>query len=450
LLSAVALAACGSSSKSSSGSGSGGNPTTVPTTPATLPVSNTYGTGVTADTIKIGIALIDFQSIAQYIHLTHGDEEKIDNVFIDQINKNGGINGKKLVAVYQKYVPIGSITPTQVCTAMTEDHKVFAILGNIEDPSGASQLCVSKTHHTILVGHDMTTAEINGASPLGLMSTPDIAAERRLTVMLNLMKQANTLQGKKVAILTETGSKSRATGIAVPMLKAMGVQTGTMATLPVGQGTDTTAAQTQLTSVIQRWKGEGVNSVLIIGADVVPSQFVDMIVKNMPGVQLSTDSESSAVSSAQDEVRANQNPNSYEGMYSVNGLTDQQQFEDPNLQKCIKTYEDATGETVVAPKDLKAGADNLRVQVWVGISDICRELVMFQQIATKAGKYLNNNSWVNAIDSLGHVNDLPSSQYATLKTNKYDSDDTQALAVFHAAANDFVPTGPMQDVANLG
>jgi ABC-type branched-subunit amino acid transport system substrate-binding protein len=436
----ITMAACGSSSNNSS---SKSTTTLAPgASTTTLPELKSYGQGVTSKTVKIGIALVDWSSIQQFINFNHGDEQKIDQVFIDDINKNGGIGGKQLIAVYQKYTPIGSAGPTQVCTTFTEDQKVFAVLGNIEDPSGAGQLCVAKQHKTIMIGHDLTAAEVNGAN--GLMSTPDIVAERRLNVLLALLKSENTLQGKTVAVLAEPTTKARINDTITPALKDMGVKQGTSAVLSI-TGTDTTLAQGQLNSFIERWKTEGVNAILISGADVVAKQFVEKIAKEMPGTLLMSDSTASAGSAGQDEVAAKANPNPYEGMLSANGLNDQQSFEEASMQKCIKTYEDATGQTVVAPKDLKPNAQGIRVQVYVAISDICRELTMFEQVAAKAGPYLNNQNWLNAENTIGPIQNMPGSQYASLNTGKYDADDAFALVAFKSSANDFVATTPIKN-----
>jgi ABC-type branched-subunit amino acid transport system substrate-binding protein len=438
----VAIAACGSSSKNSATKST----TTVAAggTTTTLPELKVYGQGVTANSVKIGIALVDWKSIQQFINFNHGDEQAIDQVFIDNINKNGGIGGKKLVAVYQKYTPIGSAGPTQVCTSFTEDQKVFAVLGNIEDPSGAGQLCVAKQHKTILIGHDLTEKEINGAT--GLMSTPDIVDERRLDVLLSLLKSENTLQGKTVAVLAEPTTKSRINDTIKPALNDMGVKQGTPAVLSITGG-DTTIAQGQLNSFIERWKTEGVNAVLITGPDVVAKQFVEKIAKEMPGTLMMTDSESSAATGGQDEVAAKTNPNPYEGMLSANGLTDQQGFEEANMQKCVKIYQDATGQQVVSPDDLKPNAQGYRVQVYVAISDICRELTMFEQLAAKAGPYLNNQNWVNAENTIGTIQNMPESQFASMKTGKYDADDAFALVSFKSTANDFVAVTQIKNTA---
>src|SRR3954452_3787181 len=187
----IALAACGSSSKSSGGSST---PTTTATAP-TGPVSKTLGHGVTDKDIKVGVAMVDFEPIKQFVDFNHGDEQATTQVFVDAMNKAGGINGRMIKAVYKKYTPIGSTFPTQVCTSFTEDEKVFAVLGNIEDPTGASQKCVTKGHKTVFIGHDLTDPELLAAP--GLMFTPDISAERRLNVLLSVLKKQNTLQGKK-------------------------------------------------------------------------------------------------------------------------------------------------------------------------------------------------------------------------------------------------------------
>jgi hypothetical protein len=170
--------------------------------------------------------------------------------------------------------------------------------------------------------------------------------------------------------------------------------------------------------------------------------------KAMPNVLLLTDSESSAQQAAQDEDSAKVKPNPYEGMLTVNGLSDQQAFETPSYQQCVTTYKDNGGtQPVIAPDQLKPGKDGKRVEVYVAISDICRELTMFQQIAGKVGKYLNNDNWVRTVDSFGPITNLPSSQYASITNGKYDADDTFALVSFSSKANDFVPVSPVVNAA---
>ena len=95
-------------------------------------------------------------------------------MFVDYINKNGGIDGRKLVPVYKKYPPIpgGKPDPLSLCTSWTEDDKVFAVLGVFIDFTGQGQLCLTKEHNTIHIGHELDQPWID-ESPGGLMLTPD-------------------------------------------------------------------------------------------------------------------------------------------------------------------------------------------------------------------------------------------------------------------------------------
>src|SRR5690348_15577138 len=110
---ALGATACGSSSTKS---GKGGSGSTSATTVPPPPESHASQVGVTATTIKIGVAEVDFKPIQQFIDFNHGDEQEVTQTFVNAINKNGGILGRKLEAVYMKYTPIGSQGPTQVCT----------------------------------------------------------------------------------------------------------------------------------------------------------------------------------------------------------------------------------------------------------------------------------------------------------------------------------------------
>src|SRR5215475_15765160 len=125
LVIALVIAACGSGTKS-------GSPatTTAPSgsTASTAPLSTEIGTGVTDKTIKIGVALVDFECIAPYIQTTRIDEYKVYDAFIADINAKGGVAGRKLVPVYHTFCPIVPAPALALCTQFTEDDRVFAVL----------------------------------------------------------------------------------------------------------------------------------------------------------------------------------------------------------------------------------------------------------------------------------------------------------------------------------
>lgn len=455
----VALAACGSSTKSStpnsSPSGSTATPQTVSVTtgpPNTTPELAGNGQGVTATTVKIGVVFVDYKAIAQFIDFQRGDQQKIFQAFVDDINAKGGVaGGRKLVPVYNTYFPAGSAGPLSACTKFTEDDKVFATIGVLIDASGAGQLCFTKQHHSILLTHELNQEVMSQADP-GLLLTTDALAERSARTSLDLASNKGLLKGKKFAVLAETGTKSQINSAIQPELKKLGIPYGTSGVLNIGQDEDTEAGQKQMPPLIERWKGENVNAVFITGLGAVSKVFVQTIKAAMPNVLLMTNTDSSAKGAAQDAVHAGVKPNPYDGILSLIGLSDEEQFETPRVQACVKTYETATGQTVVAPKDLKPDKDNKRQEVWISVRDSCSDLQFFKTIADKVGKNLNNTNWTRVVDNFGTIQ-LVGTGAATLGTGKYDADNNFALASFDPTAGDsgdWKALTPLRDVTKPG
>ena len=119
-------------------------------------------------------------------------------MFVDYINKNGGIDGRKIVPVYKKYPPIpgGKPDPLSLCTSWTEDDKVFAVLGVFIDFTGQGQLCLTKEHNTIHIGHELDQPWID-ESPGGLHAHARHAPRStRPQVLINLLVEHRQAQGQ--------------------------------------------------------------------------------------------------------------------------------------------------------------------------------------------------------------------------------------------------------------
>jgi hypothetical protein len=246
--------------------------------------------------------------------------------------------------------------------------------------------------------------------------------------------------------LADQNNKDTATKSVKDFTDATGLKTGDTAVLTITND-DTTAAQAQLDSFIEKWKQQGVNAVIMGGQLVSAKQFVEKITAAIPGVQLVVDT-TDVSSQAQDEVRAGKSPNPYEGTLTLGGLTDQQTFETPGVQACVKMYQDETGDTVVAPKDLVPGADGKKVQVFVAVQDRCTELTILKLILEKAGPNPTNDSWIAAVNSIGKVQ-IPVQSIASFGTGKYDAADGFGLASWDSTLppdGDFKVEGDLVDV----
>jgi ABC-type branched-subunit amino acid transport system substrate-binding protein len=445
------LVACGGGSTkvapttaSAASTATTGSPTGSSTAPS-VPLTASFR-GVTATTIKIGIIDVDFKCIAQFLDTNQGDQQAIDQVFIDDLNAHGGVLGRKIVPVFRTYCPIGNAQALAACTAFTEDDAVFAVMGLLYDDTGDADLCLTRDHQTIYEGFELNQSWVD-QSPPGLMVSTDITAERRSIVLLNLLRSQGKLTGKKIATFTDSNADTTVKNVVKPALDKMGIPQGSPAVVTI-VGSDTTAAQAQLDAFIEKWKSEGVNAIWLAGQYVGNKQFVEKIKSRMPDVQLFVDGVASAGTSANDEVAAHVKPNPYDGMITSDGWTDDEYWASPALQQCVKLYEAKTGQTVVAPDNIKPGPDGKRVLIWVSIRDFCGDLSLFKQVATKAGPDLTNATWVNAISNFGEINiGIP---YASLHTGKYDATDSFRLEVFdstYGPRGGFRPLSPIEDAS---
>jgi ABC-type branched-subunit amino acid transport system substrate-binding protein len=425
---AVTLAACGSSGKATVSPPAGSTTTTAPV------VSTAPGVGVTADSIKLGISLIDFKCIQQFIDFTRPNQQAIYQAFIDDVNEKGGINGRKIVADFNTECPLSSTSDllVQVCTKFTDDDKVFAVMGNLSDAaqSAAIHTCIAKKHHTPVVTFQVTQDMFKQVPP-GLMIFPGTTPERSSTVLFELLQKQGTLQGKKVAVLAQQTSEPSVKAVVLPAIKKIGVETGTPAYLTIN-GPDTTAAQSQLDSFIERWKTENVNVLFITGQNAVSKQFVEKVVKQMPGIILLTDV-ADAQSQGQDETKAGANPNPYEGLYLAGGFRPADYATSDNWKYCASIYKAQTGKDSPGPETnikVNVGGKELQDQTYNSVNDACQMVSTFQQIVAKMGQYVNAENWVATVDSFGPIVNRGGGPYASLRKGKYDTDDTFQLQQF--------------------
>jgi ABC-type branched-subunit amino acid transport system substrate-binding protein len=454
---AVTLAACGSSSKggSPSPSTSGGTASGATTTTGPLVLTKAPGVGVTADSIKLGISLVDFKCIQDFIDFTRPNQQAIYQAFVDDINKKGGINGRKIVPDFNLECPLTATSDllVQVCTHFTDDDKVFAVIGNLSDAaqSAAMHVCIAKQHKTPVVTFQVTQAMFDQVPP-GMLIFPGTTPERSTAVLFQLLKKQGVLDGKKLAVLAQQTSQVSVKSAVLPAIKATGVKTGTTAYLTIN-GSDTTAPQAALDSFLERWKTEGVNAVFITGQNAVTKQFVEKVTKQLPGVTLLTDT-SDALSQGQDETKAGASPNPYQGMYLAGGYGAADYAKSANWKYCAAIYKAAFSKEAPGPLSVlkvNVGGKELTDQTYNSINDACQMLSTFAQIVAKTGAYPNAQNWVSAVNSFGPIVNRGGGPYASLRQGKYDDDDTFQLQQFDSSLppnGNWKALGDYQNISN--
>ncbi|MGO9877284.1 MAG: ABC transporter substrate-binding protein [Acidimicrobiia bacterium] len=440
---AMASAACGSGAAKSvppsvSSGGSGAQVGNVPG----------VGPGVTATEIKLGVALIDYKCVESYIDSIYVNQEQMWGYFINNINQHGGINGRRIVADYKEICPIEPAAALAACTSFTQDDHVFAVVGSMYDTSGDAQLCITQQNKTPLIT-DSLTQEIIDKAPPALLLTPDITADRQLKVVMSLVKSHHILDGKTVAVLTETDATARVKSVVYPTLTSIGVKEGSEAVLTI-TGTDTTAAQAQLASFIERWKTEHVNALILVGAAASSKQFINEVKAAIPDMQLIADT-TSVESDAQDDVKAHIVPNPYDGIITAEGRIGLEHSKTAHFRYCNNIYKQATGSPIPLPNveiKLPNGKQN---NIYGNAEDACSFVTMFQEIAARVGKNLNVANWTTTVNNFGPIQ-VMNTDYASLHTGKYDADDTYGLVEFDPSIKpigDWRRLTPIEDVSGV-
>jgi ABC-type branched-subunit amino acid transport system substrate-binding protein len=441
---AIALSACGSGTSTAKSATS-----TTPTTAVNAPQDKTLGKGVTANTIKLGVALVNFSAIESYTDLIRSstEQKQIYQLYIDNINAHGGINGRKIVPYYKYYSPIGSAGILALCTSLAQDDNVFAVVGTFVDFSGDAQTCVANQQKRVLMTYYLTQSIIN-KSPAGLIVTPGDMPERAAAILIQLLQKQHTLTGKTVAVLGDTTEAAVVNNSVVPVLKSAGVTMGATAILDIGTSGDFTAAQIQLDSFIEKWKTEHVDAVFLSGNLASNKPFVEKVKKEIPNVVFMADT-TDVLSQAQQVQQAGIKPNPYEGILTAGGLTAKESDASENWKYCADIYQTATGKPAPDAEHTIKLPNGKIDDTHGAISDACQLVSMFQDIATKVGPYLNNTNWISTVDNFGPIPNRGSGPYSSLRTGKYSADDNWRLQEYDSSLGNtglWKPVTPLEDI----
>jgi hypothetical protein len=410
--------------------------------------STALGVGVTATSIKVGVSLIDFACVEAFTNSLRFGQPAIYQTFIDYVNQHGGVAGRKIVPVYKMFCPIGTATILAVCTSLTEDNQVFAVLGTFYDPSGDAQTCIAEQHHRVLLTFDLTQA-IMDKSPPGLIVNAGSNPDRLVRVLLELLGKRNTLKGRTVAVLGDTTEASTVNDTILPGLKKLDVKLATTGLLAIS-GSDTTAAQSQLDSFIERWKTEHVDTVFLSSYAASSEQFVTKLRKELPNLLLLSDN-GQVLGYAQQLKRAGMTPNPYEGLITAGGTTQTEYANGPNWKYCKDIYKQETGKAAPGPNDVipYKGSKTQTLDTYGAINDACQLVSMFHDIGQRVGTYLNNTNWVNTVNTFGPITNRGSGPYSSLTKGKYDAEDDWRLEQIDTSLppdGQFRPLTALQDI----
>jgi Periplasmic binding protein len=359
----------------------GGSGTTeVPTGPSP---------GVTDDTVKVGITYVDLDAVRQFVDLDQGDYEAAYQAVIDGINADGGINGRKIEPVFAKVSPLGTEPAEAVCTELTEDEDVFAVVGFFQDDA---VLCPIGVHETAAIGGVMTKERFDQAAAPWFTTE---SGEDSDVDAVEAMAEAGQLDGK-LGVYASILSESQLPAIEAK-LDELGIEPVDSAVLDAPQ--DDITAQNQATGVIaERFKSKGIDKILVVGSAAVPIANGFAPLDYRPKLLFTSQVSVEAYTNGNDP-----DTSMFEG--AVLGAIDNQLYAEDAMQDCLALVEDATGEKIPDPETIDPSDPN----PFVSASAACRNISLFAAIAKAAGKDLNYGSFQSAGEGLGKVH-LPGAE----------------------------------------
>ena len=348
--------------------------------------------GVTASTIKVGITYPDIAALKGIINVDPGNYQVAYTTLINQLNAKGGINGRKIVPVFAAVDPVGTAGAATACTQLTEDDKVFSVMGFFQQVDTA---CYVQTHDTPLIGASLTAAQ--SAAAQAPWFNFQISDSDLIPKEMAIFKQEGAFNGKKVGVVS-TSADSVETALVLPALRQLHVNVVQNAVNSVPD-TDTAAQVAEYGTIAQKFQSSGVNLVVAVGnsGNGWPSSIQQNQSSYMPRF-IATDYNDLNAYTA--------NKSGHSNAILKNVLTAGPEppakvwWNDPAMKICVAAIHKAEPTATI---NNPVTATSSTPVTWTAPQVACQQLALFTDIVKAAGKTLNNETFKKGGQSLTHV-----------------------------------------------
>jgi hypothetical protein len=353
---------------------------------STVASAATTTPGVTATTITIGIPYVDLSALASLgVKLTQGSFPDAYNALISNINAEGGINGRKIVAKLVPVDPSGTAPAATACTQLTEDDKVFVAIAPL------SPDCYLAQHHTPTIGAQFQGTLPAGSAPNFSLAPPASAYD---PVQLAVFAHKGAFKGKRVGVYAGTTTDQPEMQMVVADLRKLHVdvvQTAVNSAPP----SDETAATQQTGVIAERFKSAGINEVVAVGQGSAGWPIGlqrNQSTYNPPFIATSYTSLAGVLG-----TQSGLAPYVKNVLTSSPAPTGLQVWQDPGIQRCVKEIKKAYPSDTITPYNPTVnGSDHS----YVSVEQACQEMALFTALAKAAGRNLTVQSLTRAGESL--------------------------------------------------
>lgn len=217
-------------------SGSGSEP---PGTATTAPLPPGRTTGITDDTIKIGVLELNleavFGEVGAELALAQTRVGQSYEVFAEDINDAGGVNGRMIELTTYPFNPIDPASMQSACIRATEEDGNFAVIamGGLHT---SALLCLAETNDTLTIASGQVSenvlAELEGKLFITAMNE-----HRQYRGWIQALHDYGALSGRTLGIVHESTPEVRDAiqQAAIPELERLGYEIAAVVELPCSQ-----------------------------------------------------------------------------------------------------------------------------------------------------------------------------------------------------------------------
>ena len=327
---------------------------------------------------------------------------KAIKLFVNTINRAGGINGRKINPVIAGFDPTNEANMRALCKDWTEGSPAaFAVLDGVGDWSGDNQLCITQEGHTPFLGQWTTVSNwTTKGSPYLWWTGADDAAILQATVDWGLTSGLLG-NGRKVAVIAGDRASDQLAlhEYLLPDLENAGV-TPIVETL-AADPSETATTDTEAPLIVQKLRNAGVTSVIplipfnvfypVLQAETQQQYFPKLLLSDY---ESSIQSALGLIPVPYQKALDGQEGVTTETLGGVDDWRPQSQGGyDPGVRACFTTWHKAYPQI---PK----GNQSFFLEEQGPVQGWCQEIRLFAQAATAAGKNLNRRTFVQAMSKI--------------------------------------------------
>lgn len=229
--------------------------------------------GVTAKTVKVGFTILDTGGLGRTgvaIGLSVDQQRDAWIGYAKEINARGGLNGRMIEPVTATYDPVNENSQRQACLRLTQDEKVFAVVGGFNFPVAVS--CVTRENETPLFSGYPSTQDEIFATSAGRFVTLYPKASRSMASWAAALDGAGRLKGRTIGILNQQQNDPGAKTSAAleKAIEARGYPVKRRADLSADTGT----SSSQVPVTVNQFKADGIDTVFILAGVTTATAFV--------------------------------------------------------------------------------------------------------------------------------------------------------------------------------